>query len=251
MFDREIHFRSMLAFLLVVLVMGGILRFILPARDFIIATLLPPYVGTVRIWESGAAALSRINGDSTVESTVVSLGARVAELEARHRLDTQLLEQFYSVPNSKDAIPARIIDTRADATGNQAALTYDIGADVQVGDLIVNQGILIGIIERAGKGIATLAYTFAPLNERSATLISQNTSVILYGKGGGFYGAEILREVQISEGDILVDSERQDIVIGEIVSIDQSPARPFSEALIRAPITISTLYEVLILPHDR
>lgn len=251
MFDRSIHFKSILAFLFTALIMGAVLRFVLPVRDFVIASLLPPYVGTVHIWESGAQAVSRISGENDLAKTVISLRARVAELEAGQLLDKNLIEQFYSVNSPERAIPGQVIDAHADATGNQGALIYDEGADVREGDLVVDNGVLVGRIEHAGQGVATLMYAFAPLQKIDGILIPKEVPVVLGGKGGGFYGAKILKDVEVQEGDIFVDATSREIILGEITSIERSPAKPFTEVLIRAPMMISTLYDVLILPHDR
>lgn len=251
MLDREIHARSIIAFLVTILIMGAILRFVLPVRDALIATALPPYVSVLRIWESGQTMLERAFGVGDDEDVLATLEAKNLELETLLHEQERLFRQYYRLPNAQRAVPGTIIDPYADAIGSAATLRFAENGDVQKGDLVVSNGVLVGVIDRVADGIATLHYSAAPLHEQSAILQNGDVQIAVVGKGGGFYIAEILQDTPVSDGDIIMDARRRDVVLGEVVYVHRNPARPFVEALIRAPISASQLSDLLIVPHDR
>jgi cell shape-determining protein MreC len=69
----------------------------------------------------------------------------------------------------------------------------------------------------------------------------QNITVPAKGRGGGNFEIHIPREIEVSDGDILVFPYDPTIAVGIVKSIEFDPRDPFQKILARTPVNIQEL----------
>ncbi len=113
------------------------------------------------------------------------------------------------------------------------------GHDIQKGDIVyIGSHIPIGEVVEVYKNSSKVSLYSSGNQKFIATVGPKNIPITAYGKGGGSFEAQLPRDAQVIEGDIVSIPQLSDSFIGIVNKVVFEPSDPFSTILFSQSINI-------------
>lgn len=198
-------------------------------------------------------------------SPVWSLGSTLTQLfggegyeDASRAQIEELMETVAQLQNENRALRAKGIDALHEEGGVTAGvlarppltpydvLVIDAGAaeGIQDGMYVAHRGIPVGIIESVTEHGARVVLYSATNRATDGWIGDNRIPVTLAGAGAGAFYAEVPREAEIQEGDMVYLAGHSTSAIGVVVRIERDPASPRASLAIRPfanPFTMNSV----------
>ena len=108
------------------------------------------------------------------------------------------------------------------------------------------EGVLVGRVIDVLKNSAKVRLFSSPGETHQVLIGSNSIPATAIGRGGGQYEAEVSRDVQIMEGDFVINPSLNDRPFGIVSVVLSNPTEPFSTVLFAPPISVYQLKWVLV-----
>lgn len=128
-------------------------------------------------------------------------------------------------------------------------LIIDAGSEngIQNGMEITAYGnILIGYVVEVSQKTSKVKLISFPKEEINAMLMEANAPVIAKGQGGGNFEIDLPKAVDVKEGNKMMTSGINPLLIGIVEKIISNPSDPFQKILFRLPVNIQELNYVMV-----
>lgn len=128
-------------------------------------------------------------------------------------------------------------------------LVIDIGKDYELSTssmVYSSGGVLIGKVVDVSSKTARVRLLSSPGETYEVLIGDSNTPATAFGRGGGQYDAQVSRDMNIKEGDFVMNPSLNDKPLGMVSAVLIDPAQPFKTILFAPPINIYQLRWVLV-----
>lgn len=223
--------------------------------------------GTVRVaasalWVAGKAARNAVfpggyfsskraleEENEALRAELAAHSALAGRLEVLER-ENEELRMIARVVQKEDGITAPIISSsNASPYG-----TFLIGAGaldgVAEGSVVLSgdeRGFVIGRVAEAGARTSLVLEVFAP--GASVEGFAGGATLSLEGRGGGNARAEVPRTIELSEGDAVTSGVFGGRIIGIVGAVSSGDSSALMRVYVRAPVSLSELQFVYVVPH--
>ena len=156
------------------------------------------------------------------------------------------LRNVSSVESFSKAVPARVL-ARPPRT-HYDTLVVDAGAasGVEVNDLVVRNGALLGTIVSVGPATATAKLFSSPGNSFDAVLGDPQAVAVAKGVGGGAFEIALPQNVAISPGEPMRAQHSDTLIVGVVVSSTAKPSDATQTVYVKSPVSMQELDYVSI-----
>jgi cell shape-determining protein MreC len=123
------------------------------------------------------------------------------------------------------------------------SLIIDIGADhaLSVGDFVASNDVYIGKVAEV-YAHSSKVVLFSSGDQKFEVLLNpSHVSVTAYGRGGGNFEAQVPRDIDIAEGDVVTVPGIAVDIFATIEAIVEKPTDSFKTILFKSPVNIETL----------
>jgi rod shape-determining protein MreC len=190
------------------------------------------------------------NAYKTLKEKYIEKNIQEAKLYVLQEENVQLRKQlsFFS-STTVSHIGAEVVGKNIEPLGSTLVIDKGANRNLAIGDpVIVNEGILIGIIVRVNKNTAVVKLINDNQSKIAATVANRDKSI---GLVEGGYGISVRmnfipQNEQISVGDIIITSGLSEhipkgLLIGQIESVEKEAYQPFQEAIITPAVNLDKM----------
>ena len=161
--------------------------------------------------------------------------------------DNEQLKSLMGRASTTDGVLAAVLKKPPYAPYDE--LILDAGSDMgfAMGDMVYASGnVPIGKISEVLAHSSKVLLFSSPGQTFNVLVGKSNVPAAAIGRGGGQYGAELPRTIDVSEGDFVSIPSLKSNLYGTINAVISDPSQPFETILFSAPVNIYQLRWVLV-----
>lgn len=215
------------------------------------------------LWHAGNAISGFISNVSVSLTSKQSLQNRIDELERRLLSEQQSIAQAELLKNEnqrlmelwdqrvyENTVLARILVRPTVSPYDTVVIDAGSGSGITVDDIVIVDNIPIGKVTRALTS-TSMVELFSTSGVESDVLVGfDGVPARAVGQGGGTFRLDLPRDIEISEGDIVVLARFPSSVLASVEAVLVEASDPFQTILFKNPINISDLDWVEVLTQE-
>ena len=143
-----------------------------------------------------------------------------------------------TAPETNFAI--RVVAKRSD----EFQLVFMIDRPLPQGTKIVKDGTLVGIVSLEGNASSKVEAITSPFFRINGVFASSGIPAEFEGRGSTLLETKVPRGSQVTRGELVLEAEQQNLLLGAVVDIIDVTADTFMTVLVQNHINITTLKDV-------
>ncbi|MEX0672572.1 MAG: rod shape-determining protein MreC [Candidatus Paceibacterota bacterium] len=179
---------------------------------------------------------------------------KLAEVELGQRLileeENTLFRDMWSRATTSSGILASVLTTPPQSPHDLVVLDVGSQQGIDVEDRVIYGDVGLGRIHEvyANTAVAELYSTTGV--ETPGIIVGEDITVTLLGEGGGSFRAEIPKDIDVYEDDIITLPDSRALEFARVVEVRVDPTDSFQHIRARSPLNVTQLRWVRIVDHN-
>ncbi|MEK7613850.1 MAG: rod shape-determining protein MreC [Patescibacteria group bacterium] len=190
---------------------------------------------------------------SVLASRIVDLEVELARIRYQSLLVAPLIEDNARLQALVDLTPndvvgvGRVISAPPRTLYDTLLVSLSEGADVQVGDVVLFEEILLGEVIAREDTLALVSLYSSGGTKSDVRVGSPSAIVVMEGQGGGAFTFEVPRSVFLAPGDVVLNTRFGVHPLAIVESVVVDPDETVSTVYARSPVSFSDIVYVTFL----
>lgn len=159
----------------------------------------------------------------------------------------ELLDIAGYVDSSKEVAVAAVIVSPRENLYRSLVIDQGEVSGIEKGDRVLSSGVLLGEVVKVERNYSIVSLYASPGKMIEGELSGTFEAISMFGMGGGNYSMSVLRDIEINEGDVVVDRSIDRNTIALVEKVLFEPQDPYKKVLLRSPINPDRVSLVLVL----